>query len=171
MQIAEFQAAKTFIRKLYSNFPISEDAAHVGFVIYGKEPHVVFDLIEHEDKQNVDSKLLTATSPISDGNFLGQGLMTAKRSVFDVSARPGGHQVLVILAAGKSKDDTTVPSRTLRDNGVTIFGIGIGNKVDVNQLRDIVSAPEENNLAITNLEDLENLLSPTVQNIRKGELK
>lgn len=166
-----FQAAKTFIKKLYSNFPIGEDDAHVGLVVYGKDSRTNFNLIENKDKQSVDSNLLTTRNPFSNGNFLGEGLRTAKESVFDVSARPGGHQVLVVLAAAKSSDDTKAPSRALRDNGVTIFCFGIGDKVDVNQLRDIASSPEEEHLAITNSKELEKLLSPTVQNIRKGEVK
>lgn len=171
MQNAGFQAAKSFIKKVYSNFPIGEDATHIGLVVYGKDSRVVFNLINNNDKESVDSKVLRATYPSSDESLLGEGLRTAKEAVFDVSARPGGHQVLVLLAAGKSNDETKATSRALRDNGITIFGIGIGNMADINQLRDTVSAPEEEHLATTNVEALDRLLGQTVQNIRKGRLK
>jgi len=41
--------------------------------------------------------------------------------------------------------------------------------VDVEQLRDIVSVPEEDHLAAASSGQLGNLLSPMVQNIRKGK--
>lgn len=171
MSNAGFQAAKVFIMGLYGNFPIGEDSTHVGLVVYGKDSLVVLNLIGNTDKESIDKKLLYTANPNSDGNLLGKGLKTIKESVYEVSARPRGHQVLVVLVAGKSLDDVKVPSRVLRDEGVTIFCIGIGDKVDVDQLRDIVSAPEEDHLAATSSEQLGKLLSPMVQNIRKGNLR
>lgn len=171
MSNAGFQDAKVFIKTLYSNFPIGEDSTHVGFVVYGKDSRVVFNLIKYTDKESVDKKLLYTANPSSDENLLGKGLTTVKEVIYDVSARPGGHQVLVVLAAGKSLDDVKAPSRALRDEGVAIFCIGIGDKVDVNQLRNIASAPEEEHLATTTPDDLRKLLSPVVQNVRKGNLE
>lgn len=165
---AGFQAAKRFIRKLYSNFPIGEDSAHVALVVFGKDSQTVFNLIEYTDKQTLDMKLRYTSNPDSSENLLGKGLRAVRESVYDVSARPGGHQVLVVLTAGKSQDDVKAPSRDLRDEGVTIFCIGLGDKVDVNELKDIVTAPENEHLATTSLDQLEKLLSPVVQNIRKG---
>lgn len=140
-------------------------------MVYGKDPLTVFNLIQYTDKESVDKEILHTENPSSDGNWLGKGLGTVKENVYDVSARPGGHQVLVVLAAGKSLDDVKAPSRDLRDKGVAIFCIGIGDKVDVNQLRDIVSAPEEEHLTTVSSDQLERLLSPMVQNIRKGKIE
>ena len=168
MSNAGFEATKMFIKALYSNFPIGEDSTHVALVVYGKDTREVFNLIENTDKESIDKKLLYTANPSSDENFMGRGLKTVKEKVYEVSARPGGHQVLVILVAGKSLDDVKAPSRVLRDEGVKIFCIGIGDKVDADQLRDIASAPEEDHLAATSSEQLGKLLSPMVQNIRKG---
>lgn len=168
MSNAGFEATKVFIKALYSNFPIGEDSTHVALVVYGKDSLVVFNLIGNTDKESIGKKLLNTANPRSDGNFMGKGLKTVKEKVFDVSARPGGHQVLVVLVAGKSMDDAQAPSRILRDEGVKIFCIAIDDQVDVDQLRDIVSVPEEDHLAATSSEQLGKLLSPMVQNIRKG---
>ena len=168
MSSTEFEAAKVFIKALYSNFPMGEDSTHVALVVYGKDSLVVFNLIGNTDKESIDKKVLYTANPSSDGNFMGRGLKAVKEKVFEVSARPGGHQVLVVLVTGKSLDDVQAPSRILRDEGVKIFCIAIGDKVDVDQLRDIVSVPEEDHLAATSSEQLGKLLSPMVQNIRKG---
>ena len=168
MSNAGFQASKVFIKALYSNFPIGEDSTHVALVVYGKDSLVVFNLTGNTDKESIDKKLLHTANPSSDGNFMGRGLKTVKEKVYDVSARPGGHQVLVLLVAGKSLDDVQAPSRVLRDEGVKIFCIAIGDKVDVDQIRDVVSVPEDDHLAATSSEQLGKLLSPIVQNIRKG---
>ena len=171
MSNAGFQATKVFIKALYSNFPIGEDSTHVALVVYGRDSLVVFNLIENTDKESIDKMLLYTGNPSSDGSFMGRGLKTVKEKVFEVSARPGGHQVLVVLVAEKSLDDVRTPSRILRDEGVKTFCIGIGDKVDVDQLRDIVSVPEEDHLAATSSDQLGKLLSPMVQNIRKGNLR
>jgi len=168
MSNAGFQASKVFIKALYSNFPIGKDSTHVALVVYGKDSLVVFNLIENTNTESIDKKLLYTANPSSDGNFIGRGLKTVKEKVFEVSARPGGHQVLVVLVAGKSQDDVIAPARVLRDEGVKIFCVAIGDKVDVDQLRDVVSVPEEDHLAATSSEQLGKLLSPMVQNIRKG---
>ena len=168
MSNAGFQAAKVFIRALYSNFPIGQDSTHVALVVYGKDSRVIFNLIGNTDKESIDKKLLYTANPSSDGNFMGSGLKTIKEKVFEVSARPGGHQVLVALVAGKSLDHVQAPARVLRDEGVKIFCVAIGDKVDVDQVRDIVSVSVEDHLAATSSEQLGKLLSPMVQNIRKG---
>lgn len=163
-----FEAVKIFIKKIYSNFPIGEDATHIGLVLSGKASPVVLNLTDTKDAQSVNAKVLSTTSLSFEENSLSTGLIATKKNVFDVSARPGGRQVLMILAAGKSNDDTKMPSRALRDKGVSIFAVGIGSNVDMNQLRDIVTAPEEEHLTQATVENLDKLLSPMVQNIRKG---
>ena len=163
-----FEAVKIFIKKIYSNFPIGEDATHIGLVLSGKASPVVLNLTDNKGAQSVNTKVLSTTSPSFEKNALGKGLIATKENVFDISARPGGRQVLMVLAAGKSDDDTKMPSRALRDKGVNIFAVGIGNNVDVNQLRDIVTLPEEEHLLQSTVENLDKLLSPMVQNIRKG---
>ena len=163
-----FEAVKIFIKKIYSNFPIGEDATHIGLVLSGKASPVVLNLTDNKGAQSVNTKVLSTTSPSFEKNALGKGLKATKENVFDITARPGGRQVLMVLAAGKSDDDTKMPSRALRDKGVNIFAVGIGNNVDVNQLRDIVTLPEEEHLTQSTVENLDKLLSPMVQNIRKG---
>lgn len=163
-----FEAVKIFIKKIYSNFPVGEDATHIGLVLSGKASPVVLNLTDNKGAQSVNTKVLSTTSPSFEENALGKGLIATKENVFDISARPGGCQVLMVLAAGKSDDDTKMPSRALRDKGVNIFAVGIGNNVDVNQLRDIVTLPEEEHLTQSTVENLDKLLSPMVQNIRKG---
>ncbi|PFX28712.1 Collagen alpha-3(VI) chain [Stylophora pistillata] len=163
----EFQDAKLFIKKLYSNFPIGEYSTHVGLVVFGEGSQTIFDLIEYTDKETLNVKLNLISKSNSSGNFLGRGLKTVKKSIYDVSARPGGHQVLVVIAAGTSQDDVNAPSRDLRDEGVRIFCVGVGNKVDVNQLQYVVTAPEREHLATASSDNLDTLLGPVVQNIRR----
>ena len=94
-----FEAVKTFIKKIYSNFPIGEDATHIGLVLSGKASAVVLNLTDNKDAQSVNTKVLSTTSPSFEENALGKGLIATKENVFDVSARPGGRQVLMVLAA------------------------------------------------------------------------
>ena len=154
---------------MYSNFPVGQDDTHVALLMYGNDPRTVFDLTEYNHQKSIDNRLLQITYPGSTEKLLGEGLVAAKQTVFDVSARPGAHHVLVIIAAGNSTDDVREPSRVLRDSGVVIFCVGIGGEVDMTQLRDVVSYPEEDHLVHINRSDqVEAMLSPTVQNIRKG---
>ena len=164
-----FDNAKKFVRNVYRNFPISEDATHVALMIYGDAlPDLIFNFIAHTDKEAIDSDLFHTRYPGYGSSLLGKGLKDIKTKIFDISARPGSHKVLVVLAASSSEDDVDTPSRELRDKGIIAFGIGIGSDVDRHQLRKVVSSPEKDHMVMINPDCFHCVLSRTVQNIRQG---
>lgn len=122
-----FEVIKVFIKVLYSNFFIGEDLIYVVLVVYGKDLFVVFNLIGNIDKESIGKKLFNIVNLCFDGNFMGKSFKIVKEKVFDVSVRFGGYQVLVVFVVGKFMDDVQVFLCILRDEGVKIFCIVIGD--------------------------------------------
>lgn len=107
--------------------------------------------------------------PNCDKTLLGAGLSLITTAVFEASARPGAQKVLVILISGNPTDDIRTPSRYLRDHGVVIFVVAIGNKVNKAKLTAIVSSPPEDKFIMSDPSLLNKQLVPLVQNIRQGK--
>ena len=56
---------------------------------------------------------------------------------------------MFFYADGRSHGDIVTPSNALKDVGVTIYTVGIGN-VDVSELRDISSDPDDEHVFLLN---------------------
>lgn len=168
MNTQTFTKAKEFMKKVYGNFPISQDATHVGFAVYGCTPKVVFTLTEYTTRQSLNKAVDEYQYQECEKKLLGEGLSFVRKVIFDESARPGAQKVLVVLVAGASEDDVRAPSRDLRDHGVIIFAVAIGNDADKKQLTEIVSSPPKDRLMIADSQKMIQQLAPVVQNIRQG---
>lgn len=64
------------------------------------------------------------------------------------SARPNVRKVLVLLTDGRQTQDPDVvaldvASKPLKDMGVKIYAVGVGHKIDKNELEQIASKPSD----------------------------
>ena len=69
---------------------------------------------------------------------LGEALKEAKKVLFN-SAPKGNHNVLIVLARQPSEDDVIVPAEELKNDGISIFGVGVGKNFNKEQLKEIAS--------------------------------
>ncbi|XP_069837861.1 von Willebrand factor A domain-containing protein 2 [Dendropsophus ebraccatus] len=108
-------------------FDINRDVTQVGLVVYGSQPQTVFGLDVHE----TSSSLLRAINraqyrggPPSTGGALlhvYNEVMTVQKG-----ARPGVKKAVVLVTDGRGSEDAAVPAQKLRDDGISIFTVGIG---------------------------------------------
>ena len=70
--------------------------------------------------------------------------------------------MLIVLTDGKAQDAITAPAQRLRDSGVTIFVVGIGNGYDMGQLRDMATDPDSQHVYKADF----NNLNAVVQSIK-----
>ncbi len=122
-----FVHLQDFVRSTSVQFDINRDVAQVGLVVYGRRPVTVFDL----DKYNSGSAVLKA---VGDAAFLGGKASTGSALLHVLQsltvgkgARPGVNKAVVVLTDGTSAEDAAVPAQKIRDSGVSVFVIGIGN--------------------------------------------
>lgn len=108
-------------------FDINRDVTQVGLVTYGTQPVTVFGLDVHETSSSLLHAINRAQyrgGPPSTGSALlhvYNEVMTVKKG-----ARPGVKKAVVLITDGQGSEDAGVPAQKLRDNGISVFTVGIG---------------------------------------------
>lgn len=148
-----FGTLRDFVRSLTVQFDINRDVAQVALVAYGRRATTVFNLDTHE----TGSAILKA---VADASYMGgvastgAALLHIHSNVLTVAkgARPGVNKAVVVVTDGSGGDDAAVPAQKIRDNGVSLFVIGIG---DVQRERLLqIAGSEEHMITVPSYEDL-----------------
>ncbi|XP_075950322.1 von Willebrand factor A domain-containing protein 2 [Anarhichas minor] len=148
-----FAILRNFVRILTIQFDINRDVAQVALVAYNRRATTVFNLDTHE----TGSAILKA---VDGANYMGgvastgAALLHIHSNVLTVAkgARPGVNKAVVVMTDGSGGDDAAVPAQKIRDNGVSVFVIGIG---DIQKERLVqIAGSEEHMIAVSSYEDL-----------------
>lgn len=148
-----FSTLRDFVSSITVQFDINRDVAQVAVVTYGRRAGTVFDLDTHE----TGSAILKA---VGEAGYMGgvpstgAALLHIHSNVLTVAkgARPGVNKVVVVLTDGSSGDDAIVPAQKIRDSGVSLFVIGIG---DVQRERLLqIAGSEERMISVSSYVDL-----------------
>ncbi|XP_060937286.1 collagen alpha-6(VI) chain [Limanda limanda] len=156
----QFQDGQQFLRSVVEGLDIGPDKVRVGLAQYSDEPHSEFLLKDHVDKQS----LLTAidTYPYRGGNtYTGKAIDFLRETYFTEEAgRPNGQRVpriAVIITDGDSTDEVKDQAKKLRNEGVIVFAIGVG-QANIEELGFIASKPLDRfRLTINSYEALKTL--------------
>ncbi|KAL5019862.1 hypothetical protein ScPMuIL_002754 [Solemya velum] len=146
IELPDFDKPKNFVKNVVNLFDIGAKKTRVGVSTfsYEYEPHI--SLAEYDIK----SDLLMAienTSYLSGGTNTGDAIRNVRETVFmGGSARREVGHVLIVLTDGMSKIPETTKMEAMRakDEGIYIFAIGIGDNIDIDELRSISSKPNDN---------------------------
>uniref|UniRef100_UPI0037E9B12B collagen alpha-6(VI) chain-like n=1 Tax=Semicossyphus pulcher TaxID=241346 RepID=UPI0037E9B12B len=130
-----------FTAELISSFEVSEEAVHVGLAQFSHNFQDEFYLNKYFEKEEV----MTHMSKLHWGTgdtLIGKALNRIKK-YFEVSqgCRREIPKKLVLITDGDSQDEVKDPAKNLRNFGVEVFAIGIGN-VKQTQLLDITGTDE-----------------------------
>ncbi|KAG9462185.1 hypothetical protein GDO78_014762, partial [Eleutherodactylus coqui] len=122
-----FVRVLSFLTMVSLQFDVNRDVTQVALVAYGAQPLTVFGLDVHE----TISSLLYAINrvqyqggPPSTGSALRHvynEVMTVQKG-----ARPGVKKAVVLVTDGRGSEDAATPAQRLRDNGISVFIVGIG---------------------------------------------
>ncbi|EDO40687.1 predicted protein, partial [Nematostella vectensis] len=142
---ANFNALMKFTTNMAKNFDISVSATHVGLVLFSTTASVKITLNEFYDIVKLTSAINLITI---QGGFTntGKGLQAVKSDLFDATTRKNVPRVLIVLTVASSLDDVRAPSQALRDNSVTVYVVGVGERVDVEQMNVMGSDPDRDHV-------------------------
>uniref|UniRef100_H2U0F6 von Willebrand factor A domain containing 2 n=1 Tax=Takifugu rubripes TaxID=31033 RepID=H2U0F6_TAKRU len=148
-----FLALQEFVRSLSVQFDVNRDVAQLGLVAYSRRATTVFNLDSHDS----GSAVLTA---IGEANFMGgvastgAALLHIHSNVLTVNkgARPGVNKAVVVVTDGSGGADAVVPAQKIRDNGVSVFVVGIGDMQREKLLQ--IAGSEEHLILVPSYEDL-----------------
>ncbi|KFV97914.1 von Willebrand factor A domain-containing protein 2, partial [Eurypyga helias] len=126
--LENFLRLKGFVRSSCSHFSINRDVTQIALVIYGSKAHTVFAL----DTYTSNSAVLQAVdqAPFLGGSAsAGSALLQIYGDVMTVrkGARPGVTKVVVVLTNGGGMEGAAAPAQQLRDNGILVFVVVIGD--------------------------------------------
>ncbi|XP_040419528.1 von Willebrand factor A domain-containing protein 2 isoform X2 [Cygnus olor] len=126
--LENFLQLRDFVKSSSSHFSINRDVTQVALVAYGSKAHTVFALDTHTSNsallQAVDQAPFLGDLP-SAGSALGHiygDVMTVQKG-----ARPAVNKAVVVLTNGGGTEGAAAPAQQLRDDGVLVFVVVIGD--------------------------------------------
>lgn len=151
VQPTNFQLGLQFIIRVCEYFNIAyPHGTRVAVIRYNDVPTIMFHFNTYINKQDVLNAI--GSIPYESGlTRTDLALLEAHASLFgnpDHGVRPkelGVPRVLVLLTDGRANSGTASvikPSELLREDGVNIFVIGIGQRLNKNELNIIASDPD-----------------------------
>uniref|UniRef100_A0A669DHU1 Collagen type VI alpha 6 chain n=1 Tax=Oreochromis niloticus TaxID=8128 RepID=A0A669DHU1_ORENI len=166
--VDNFEEIRQFLRSFILGLDIGPDKIRIGLAQYSDETYQEFLLKDHMDK---DSLLAEVDQfPYRTGgretgkaiDFL-QSVYFTKEAGSRASQRVP--QFAVVITDGDSTDDVVEPAKRLRDQGVIIFGIGVG-EVNQQELESIVNLPAHHFLyTIDSYQALQRLTDSLLQTV------
>ena len=139
----EFMRVQDWMKNVINSFDVSDYTTHVAvsqFTSSIRDQHA-FDGLQTKEELflTIDSMEFAKGS-----SFMGNALIHTAESIFSetTGSRRDVPKVLIVMTDGESMDDITKGSNMLKEMGVYIFAIGIGNYVDLQELNQVATEPK-----------------------------
>ncbi|XP_068616033.1 collagen alpha-6(VI) chain [Brachionichthys hirsutus] len=166
--IENFKVIQGFLRSVASGLDIGPDRVRMALAQYSDEPHQEFLLKDHVDK----TSLLAALDKCpyrTGGTETGKAIDFILTQYFTKEAGSRADQrvpqIAVVITDGESTDDVTEPARRLRQHGVIVLGIGVG-QANLKELASIANQPSERFMyAIENFQALPRLAAGLLETV------
>lgn len=166
--VDNFEEIRQFLRSFILGLDIGPDKIRIGLAQYSDETYQEFLLKDHMDK---DSLLAEVDQfPYRTGGTETGKAIDFLQSVYftqEAGSRASQRvpQFAVVITDGDSTDDVVEPAKRLRDQGVIIFAIGVGD-VNQQQLESIVNLPAHHFLyTIDSYQALQRLTDSLLQTV------
>lgn len=166
--IDNFEEVRLFLREVVSGLDIGPDKVRVGLAQYSDEPYQEFLLKDHFDASSLLAaieRLPYRTGQTETGKAISFLLSQYFTEEAGSRARQRVPQIAVVITDGDSSDDVEEPAQQLREQGVIVFGIGVG-QANLGELQLIANRPAQRFLfTIENYQALQTLTSTLMQTI------
>ncbi|XP_028651614.1 von Willebrand factor A domain-containing protein 2 [Erpetoichthys calabaricus] len=123
-----FVRLRDFVKSTSVQFDINRDVTQIGLVTYSSHPHTVFALDTYESGSSV-LQAISQVTYLGGSVSTGSALLHIHDDVMTVQkgARPGVNKVVVVITDGAGGEDAVVPAQKIRNNGIGLIVIGIGD--------------------------------------------
>ena len=99
----------------------------------------------------------------------GSALSVAQNGLYKTSSRNGIPKILIVLTDGKSRDNVKDPAQRLRDLGVTIYAVGIGNNFNEDDLKEMATDPDADHVFTSGFNNLGTVVQAIKDKACQGE--
>ena len=166
--LENFLRLRGFVRSSCLHFSVNRDVTQIALVIYGSKAHTVFALDTHTSNSAV-LQAIDRVPFLGNSASAGSALLHIYGDVMTVQkgARPGVNKVVVVLTNGGGVEDAAAPAQQLRDNGILVFVVAIGDAQRDMLLR--VAGSPNYLLHVSSYEDLQYYQDLIIERICEGE--
>ncbi|OXB65928.1 hypothetical protein ASZ78_002676 [Callipepla squamata] len=124
---SDFKDMKTFMNEVIRVFQVGATNVRFGVVQYASESKTEIVIGQH-------NKMMGLTEAIENIDQVGGGIRTGNalrsmNSLFKIAYRENVPQILIVITRGTSEDGVNQAARELREQGITIYAIGIKDAV------------------------------------------
>ncbi|XP_048843607.1 von Willebrand factor A domain-containing protein 2 isoform X3 [Brienomyrus brachyistius] len=148
-----FVHLQEFVRSVSVQFDVNRDVVQIALVTFGRRSVTAFQLDSHASGSAVlraVGKAAYQGGPASTGS----ALLHVRAELLSVArgARPGVPKAVVLLTDGAGAEDAGVPAQKIRDDGVSVFVVGIGDMQSDGLLR--IAASQDHVISVPFYEEL-----------------
>ncbi|KAM8934133.1 collagen alpha-3(VI) chain [Pelodytes ibericus] len=173
---AIFPSFRSFIQRVVESLDVGQDRTRIAVVQYSDSARPVFALNTYPDSQGMVSSIRSMTpiggSPLNTGAALDYVTRNVFVSSAGSRAAQGVPQFLILLTAGRSRDDASRQAAMLRASGVVTYAIG-ASRADQAELQTISFSPDFVLYVpeVTQLQNAYQTISQRVNQISRKEIE
>lgn len=137
---------QSFLKEFIEQVNIGPNKVQVAMIQYSDEPTTAFYLNTYSTKRDILNYV--NNFKLKGGRHVNTGgaLSYLARNVFTSSAGSraltGVPQILILISGSRSQDDVQLPSESLKNAGVVLFSIGVGN-ADWLEMQSVAHSPRD----------------------------
>lgn len=128
---ANFPYVRDMVLRIIERLDVGRDTVRVALALYNGDPQIKFYLNSYDSRSSVLEAVKGLTYSGGDESNLGLALEEVAQSLLGQTAggraEEGVPQMLLVVSAGPSTDDTGAGDRALKRAGVITFGATIGD--------------------------------------------
>jgi Mg-chelatase subunit ChlD len=165
-----FNKIKDLVKAMVDNYTISETETHVGIIEFSDKANVVLPRNKLFEPSSIKDHVQRIIPSGGKETVTDEALRKSADEVFDVTSggRPGALKVLIIVTDGKStgQEPPKQAVKPVKDKGVRVYVVNIGETTDKEELEDIVPA-DENIYPVKNPDEVPDVSKKLVEDIKK----
>jgi len=172
---SQWKLTKDFVHGVSNGFRLASNGTQIAIVAYSTLPHVERRFDDRNGNDNMADLLESMSQPRGETRTDRALKMTRDQlMISEAGARDYTPKAIVIVTDGGDERDTTAKfadqrARELKDmDGATIVALGVGDKVDQYELRQLASDPDHAFL-VTSYDDIIGYVKSAADAVCTGE--
>ncbi|XP_033748051.1 collagen alpha-5(VI) chain-like [Pecten maximus] len=142
----DFVTQKEFIASLVDRYNIGPNGVQIGMLSFSTDAYINFNLSSHGSERELKAAILEVEYMSGDTSTdKALDMMARKAFTTEAGARPNLPKIAIVITDGSPQNQprTVEMATRAKDEGITIYAIGIGSSVDMDHLKAIASTPAE----------------------------
>ena len=138
---ANFVTMKNFMKNVISNFNIGDHRTHVGIIRYATSASIILSLGSINNTNGLNTFIDNIV--YTKGSTATHSALNLLSTAFNTSRTDQGIPRVAIVFTGRKSNIaklTAQAAQSVHTTGIIVYSIGIGNKIDENELNTIASS-------------------------------